>query len=158
MHNREPTDEKLIELWNRWQYRGDSVGKRLLASIFSRYQHLDKVIETVLNDDEEIFKNLINKDKLNISYWLEVACLCNAENIVNLLISHITFSSLEETNEAIGYALSTGNYQLAKKVASVFKEIGKTNPGDIYLYNGCKYSEAKKIETMFHPREIVATS
>lgn len=156
MDNRKSTDEKLTELRDRWQHRGDSEGKRLVASIFSRYQYLDKVLEAVLSDDEETFKNLINKDKLNLSYWLEVACLCNSENIVNLLISHVEFN-LDETNEAIAYALSTGNYQLAKKVASVFKEIGKANPGNIYLYNGCKYSEAKKIEAMFQSREIAAT-
>lgn len=147
------TDSTLLvkDLQEKWLKKDDSIGKRLVGKVIQLFQEGNSVVEAILEDDPSLFKSAYNENKetLPLVFWFDVACLCGSEGIVSYLLKECNFD-INESNEAIGYALSSGKFNFALELAQLAKEKGKKNPGNIYLYNACDLSALEQIASMFN--------
>jgi len=100
-------------------------------------------------DDVETFTKFYRRDQGDI-FYLEFCCLCGSENIIkDIFLSSDNKEPLVLSNQAIGYALSSGNVSLALLLATEYLKLGKTDPGNVTLYSFGKHNEAKAIKHMF---------
>lgn len=123
----------------------DCSGKRLITSILaSKLQDPD--IISIIADDVELFKTHRKED--NDLFYLNFCCLCGAENIVNeLYLKKDKKQYIIDSKDAIAYAVSSGNSNLALTLATTAKKNGRIHPGLLDLYSegneACAYAISK---------------
>lgn len=147
--DKEKLDKILAKLCKHWwgvdAPMPDCSGKRLITSILaSKLQDPD--IISIISDDVELFK--LHKKEGNDLFYLEFCCLCGAENIVNeIYLKKDKKQYIIDSKDAIAYAVSSGNANLAITLATTAKKNGKVSPGLLDLYSEgnevCAYAISK---------------
>lgn len=135
-------------LKSTWKLRPESEGKRLVSKILLKHTAGDPLIEAILNNDSHRFDEVIKEHQYDFIENFEMACLCHSEEVIKHLINEHNFSITKSEN-AIGYALSTGDENFAIEIARKAKQMGQVSPGNIHLYNACNPSFLKEIESLF---------
>lgn len=140
--------KRVENLKSTWKSRPESEGKRLVSKILLKYTANDPLIKAILNNDSHRFDEVIKEEKNYLVQNFEIACLCRSEELIEHLINKYNFIITESEN-AIGYALSTGDEDFAIKIARKAKQMGQVSPGNIHLYNACNASFLREIESLF---------
>lgn len=144
--------DKLCSIW--WDvgasFTLDCTGKRLVTNTLASKLN-DPIILSIIADDVNYFKDHYKTKKLDI-FYLEFCCLCGAEKIIkNIYLEDSDKKQcLIRSENAVGYALSSGNGELAIDLAKKIKSLGKITPGQLILYSSTEnYSQAELISKMF---------
>ena len=111
--------------------------------------HIDKpIIIAIIADDVEIFLKYFADRHI---YYIDFCCICGSNKIIENIYFKENLNHLLNSLDAVGFALSSDNYKLAKDMAVIFKENNK-DYGYIHMYtkdNKESYLCSKQIEEMF---------
>ncbi len=153
----EQTFNKLCKRW--WDkskfisdIASDTTGRRLATSTLSHIN--DPIVMAMIADDVELFKRYYSP-KVGDVYCLEFCCLCGSEKIIRscYLEDNNNKKCLLSSDNAIGYALSSGNIKLTYSLAKEALTLGKTDAGQVGLFSCGRFGHAVKIKAMFSARQ-----
>ncbi len=153
-------EHKIRVLADKWNKASDSTGKRLVSKILKLYKNTDSALQSILVDDPALFEKTFKESQRIHSalFWLEIACLCGSQKVANYLLIQEKVNILD-SEDAIAYALSSGNQEFALQLATLAKEKGQVDPGKIFLYGSCKLSGILAIQALFQtPQETKSYS
>lgn len=146
--------ELINALANRWRLVPDSEGKRLVSKILSIYDAKDLLIEAVLKDDPLLFETHYQQGSNEFSrlYWLDVACLCGREALVNHFINTPEID-IKRSSNLLAYGLSTGDPVFAYRLAASLKEKNCIHQDCLSLYNKCSLTDLTSIKSLMEVKE-----
>lgn len=154
--------ESLARKWFGDAPIGDCDGTRLVNKVL-RKEITNPIFIAIVADKKDFFiqchENLEFTGSYSPIFWLELACICGAANIVGYLLTEIDHSIWTKSSKIIPYLLSSGNPKLTMKVAETAKNFSVTDPGLIDLYSFGDTDTAKMIKDLFKtPLPIVQQS
>ena len=127
--------DKLLEKWhNRETSLPDSEGKRYVNEIL--FQDLENPLKLcVVADHLDGFR--VHYNKYNDDDIFNLFCICGSEKIItNLFLSETLLSrNLLEDDNVLAFALSSGKKELTLTLAKKAFELGRKNPGPLFLYS-----------------------
>lgn len=147
----------IIELASRWRKMPDSEGKRLVSKILSLYDSKDPLLEVVLKDDAILFETYYQQNihKLSLLSWLEIACLCGREALVNHFVN--TLGNTTSSN-LLAYGLSTGDSLFAYRLVLSLKEKNYAHQDCLGLYNKCALTDFNNIKSLIGIQELESSN
>lgn len=155
LENFNKTFIKLCETW--WGINAsipESEGKMFITNILgSKLQ--DPTILAIIADDLNCFERYPRK-KGDI-YYLEFCCACGAEKIIReIYLKDDKKQCLIDSEDAIAFAVSSGNAGLALDLARESKKLGKKTAGLLALYSAGNYKNVDAISAIFSDSQNVA--
>lgn len=124
----------------------DCEAKRFVTNIISSHIN-EPIIIAMISDDVDMFKKYFTDRHI---YYVDFCCLCGSNKIIEDIYFKYNKEHLLKSMDAIGFAISSDNYKLAKDIAIIFKQ-NKKDHGIINLYSVKKesYLCVKYIEELF---------
>lgn len=125
----------------------ESEGKMFVTSILANPLE-DPVIAAIIADDLSCF--IKQQKKRSDIYYLEFCCVCGAEKIIReIYLKDDKKQCLIDSEDAIAFAVSSGNSGLALDLARESKKLGKKTPGLLALYSAGNYKNIDAISATF---------
>jgi hypothetical protein len=145
--------ELMGALADRWRRRPDSEGKRLVSKVLSLYDKNDPLLKALLSDDPLLFEKCYQERGAQSPrlYWLEIACLCGRERLVNYFIEKCEID-VKKSSNLLAYGLSVGDATFAYRLAHALKDKGYSHPDCLSLYNKCSPTDLAKIKSFFEEK------
>jgi hypothetical protein len=158
--DRKQLKDKLEQLYSKWSNPKNKLtnteGYILLTNFIIK--NLNNALTlSMLADDVNHFKKNFQEENGDI-LCLEFCCLCGSEKIIDTvyLQDPVKIKCLILSEQAIAYALSSGNEKLMLRLATKGAELAKKDPGYIGLYCFGNYKAVKNIQEIFTSTNIIA--
>jgi hypothetical protein len=130
---------------------GDCDGKRLMNNVLIREINNPLFVAVVVGRLDLFIKSFLaqSPNPRSSFHWLEVACICGAENIVGYMLGQIEQAVWLRSPDIIDYALASGDEAFAMEMARLMQACSGSKPRYLHIYSFGKFGLADEIERLF---------
>jgi hypothetical protein len=147
--------------WGNTAIIPESNGKVFITTLLEESLN-DPIILSIIADDVTCFVTQFTKryNKKGDRYYFYFCCVCGAENIITKFFfeNKDRKQRLLDSENAIAFAISSGNNNLVKQLATIAKELGKKDLGPLALYSAGNSSGIDLVSKVFSESSPITSS